>query len=266
MIYLYWFIGFILGGGVLHLIIERITFYTVRSYLRETQNLLTAGKYTDGCSTPFKTYIHRWLSHSHDLCAAHDYGSLGLITVARPGWHNNLITWFAHMSQTAPVYWVWGTIVALVTLPWVVWRRNLCIKLIPAIPFHIFLIVVVIFITIYSSTANAENKKQYALLWTYKMPVERDDGTELKLSEIGALSVWSYDCVNKNNLSNEKIHYINNPTAIKNMKGDVTQYLIHDQPSLCIAATVTDTDGRESSENAYFKIYDHLTPGPVECL
>lgn len=142
MIYLYGFIGFILGGGILHLIIEKLTADLVRQYLFEANNLLRARNYTDGCSTPFKTYIHRWLSHSHNLCAAHDYGNLGKITVARPGWHNNLITWLAHMSQAAPIYWVWGTIVSVVTLPWSVWRRNLGITFIPFILFHIILIII----------------------------------------------------------------------------------------------------------------------------
>ena len=133
---MYYLIAFILGGYALHFVIKFLAYETVEGYLFETQALLRSGGFTDGCSTPFKNYIHMWLSHSHDLCAAHDYGGLGLITVARPGWHNNLLTWLAHMSQAAPVYWVWGTIVALVTLPWVVWRRNFNIKLIPLPVFY----------------------------------------------------------------------------------------------------------------------------------
>ena len=145
MIYLYSLIGFILA----HFIIKFLAFEIVRRYLFEANNLLRARNYTDGCSTPFKTYIHRWLSHSHDLCAAHDYGSLGLITVARPGIHNNFITWLAHMSQAAPVYWVWGTIVALVTLPWVVWRRNFGITVLPFMVFHGMLLLFGTFFTLY---------------------------------------------------------------------------------------------------------------------
>ena len=133
----------------LHYIVKILTFRTVSQYLFEANFLLRAKNYTDGCSTPFKNYIHRWLSHSHDLCAAHDYGSLGLITVARPGWHNNLITWFAHMSQRNPVYWVWGTIVALVTLPWVVWRRNLGVELISMGSFYSILTLGSAFATLY---------------------------------------------------------------------------------------------------------------------
>ena len=149
MIYLYSLIGFLLGGGILHLIIEKLAANKVDSYLSQANILLRSGRYTDGCTTPFKTYIHRWLSHSRDLCAAHDYGSLGFIDDVNPGIHNNLITWFAHMSQAAPVYWVWGTIVALVTLPWVVWRRNLNMTMFSFMGFHLILILGGTFFTLY---------------------------------------------------------------------------------------------------------------------
>ncbi len=150
MFYLYCFIGFILGGGILHLLIEFFAFKTVNDYVSEARILLRAKHYTDGCTTPFKNYIHAWLSHSRELCAAHDFGSLGLITDVRPGWHNNLITWLAHMSQAAPVYWVWGTIVALVTLPWVVWRRNFGITVLPFMVFHGMLLLGGTAITLYN--------------------------------------------------------------------------------------------------------------------
>lgn len=145
MIYLYSLIGFILA----HLIIEKLATNIVANYLYETKRLLLSDHFTDGCTTPFKTYIHRWLSHSHELCAAHDYGSLGYIDGVNPGIHNNLITWFAHMSRPAPVYWVWGTIVALVTLPWVVWRRNLGITVFPFMAFHGIILLFGTFFTLY---------------------------------------------------------------------------------------------------------------------
>jgi hypothetical protein len=112
----------------------------VEDYLLKTKELLKAKKYTDGCTTPFKTYIHRWLTCARLLCAAHDFGSLGLITGVRPGWHNNWMTWKAHLSQSNPVYWIWGTVVALVTLPWVFWRRNLGIAILDMAGFHVILL------------------------------------------------------------------------------------------------------------------------------
>ena len=111
-----------------HLLIKKYAADIVSDYLKQTNALLDVDQYTDGCTSPFKTYIHRYLKRAHELCAAHDFGSLGYLTVVRPGWHNNLITWYAHMIESNPVYWLWGTIVAVVTLPWVVWRRNWGIK------------------------------------------------------------------------------------------------------------------------------------------
>ena len=134
---------------ILHLLIRKFAATTVDSYLYETNELLKAGRYTDGCSTPFKNYIHMWLKYSHDLCAAHDYGSLGYLVEVNPGIHNNLITWFAHMSQRNPVYWAWGTVVALVTLPWVVWRRNLGIEILPIAAFYGVLLLGGTFFTLY---------------------------------------------------------------------------------------------------------------------
>lgn len=113
---------------------------SVSLYLEQARSLMQRGEYTDGCSTPFKTYIHRWLNQSMLLCAAHDYGNLGLIPGVNPGIHNNWMTLLAHLSQPNPIYWLWGIIVAVATLPWSIWRRNLGIKFIPAIPFHAFLL------------------------------------------------------------------------------------------------------------------------------
>ena len=145
MNYLYIIIGFI----VVHLLIRKFAASKVASYLLNVDVLLRIGQYTDGCTTPFKNYIHAWLSKSHLLCAAHDFGSLGFISGVRPGWHNNLITLFAHMTQRNPVYWVWGTIVTLITLPWVVWRRNWGIKT-PFLLFHfvIYLLPIMIYILV----------------------------------------------------------------------------------------------------------------------
>lgn len=117
---------------------------TVKQYLDKTAELLSKGQRTDGCTSPFKTYIHRWLSHARVLCAAHDFGGEGLIPGVRPGWHNNWITWLTHISQPNPVYWIWGTVVAVVTLPWVIWRRNWGIKFMDIAAFYIVLIIIII--------------------------------------------------------------------------------------------------------------------------
>ena len=121
---------------ILHTVIQIVAVETVGNYLAQARQLLRDKRHTDGCTTPFKTYIHRWLRKSHGLCAAHDYGSLGFISGVRPGWHNNWVTWLAHMDEGNPVYWAWGTIVATVTLPWVVWRRNLGMTVLPFMVFH----------------------------------------------------------------------------------------------------------------------------------
>ena len=135
MIYLYITIGFLIA----HIATKKYAVDIVTAYISEARTLYDLGQFTDGCTTPFKSFIHRYLSRSHVLCAAHDYGGLGLLTTARAGWHNNLITWLAHMSQNAPIYWVWGTIVALFTLPWVVWRRNWGIKWWDMVGFYVVL-------------------------------------------------------------------------------------------------------------------------------
>ncbi len=141
---LYFLPAVVLVGWILHLLTQKFAQNLVSRYLFEANNLLRARNYTDGCSTPFKTYIHRWLSKSYNLCAAHDYGAMGLITVARPGLHNNLVAWLAHMSQRNPVYWLWGTVLSLVTLPWAVFRRDLNQKWLPLIPFYVALLMIII--------------------------------------------------------------------------------------------------------------------------
>lgn len=128
---------------VAHFLILKLSADTVADYLSQTRMLLDSNQYTDGCTIPFKTYIHNWLSKSYLLCAAHDFGSLGYITGVRAGWHNNIITWLTHMSETNPIYWVWGTVVALFTLPWVIWRRNLNIKFMDMGGFYIVLFIIV---------------------------------------------------------------------------------------------------------------------------
>lgn len=117
---------------------------SVTNYLMQTRALIKAGRHTDGCTTPFKTHIHRWLSESHLLCAAHDYGSLGYITGVRSGWHNNLHTLRAHCTQSNPIYWVWGVIVSLITLPWVVWRRNWGFQFLDMTAFYIVLMLMLV--------------------------------------------------------------------------------------------------------------------------
>lgn len=132
---------YIIGSFVIaHLLIRFLAIDTVKDYIAQTRWLLYDEKYTDGCTTPFKTYIHRWLNSSRLLCSAHDFGSLGYIKGVNPGIHNNFVTWLAHMYERAPVYWIWGTVVAIVTLPWVVWRRNLGIESVPFIAFHIAIV------------------------------------------------------------------------------------------------------------------------------
>ena len=113
------------------------------TYLKQAQSLLDSGQRTDGCTMPFKTYVHRWLAKSKLFCAAHDFGSLGLIAGVSPGWHNNWMTFLAHISQPNPVYWVFGLLVSVVTLPWVVWRRNFGITILDITAFHVILLILI---------------------------------------------------------------------------------------------------------------------------
>lgn len=116
---------------------------TIADYLEQAQTHVDVGQYTDGCTTPFKNYIHKWLEKSHLLCAAHDFGSLGLIDGVRPGWHNNWVTWLAHMTQSNPIYWAWGTIIAIATLPWVVWRRNFGFQFLDMTGFYVIMLILI---------------------------------------------------------------------------------------------------------------------------
>jgi len=125
-----YFVELAIGGAattafiIFHYLIKRYADSTVYFYMSQIDALIETVK-SDGCTAPLKTYIHRWLKHSRKLCAAHDYGGLGLIDGARPGWHNNWLTWLAHMSMINPIYWVWGTIVSVWTLGWVMTKYNL---------------------------------------------------------------------------------------------------------------------------------------------
>jgi hypothetical protein len=121
---------------------------STENYLEQTQSLLDNGEYTDGCTSPFKNYIHKWLDKSKLLCAAHDFGSLGKIIGVKAGWRNNLQTLLAHFAQSNPIYWIWGLIVALATLPWVVFRRDLNQTWMPFIPFHSALLLIIVVATL----------------------------------------------------------------------------------------------------------------------
>jgi len=96
---------------------------TVKNYLSQAQALLDSNEYTDGCS--LTQFMHKILSKAKILCAAHDYGGLGKIDGVRAGWHNNLHNLLAHFSQSNPFYWLWGIVVFIFTMPWVVWKRDL---------------------------------------------------------------------------------------------------------------------------------------------
>jgi hypothetical protein len=112
---------------------------TVKEYLKQTQSLIDRQFYSDGCTVPLlKKYVHSWLDRSRLLCSAHDYGNLGYIDGVKPGINNQWLTLLAHLSQKNPIYWVWGVIVTIATLPWIVWRRNLGIKFMSITVFHAF--------------------------------------------------------------------------------------------------------------------------------
>ncbi len=106
----------------------------VKEFLRQAKALLDMGTYTDGCTLIFglQVIIHKVLPKSKLLCAAHDFGGEGLIDGVKAGWQNNWYTWLAHFYYAPfnPVYWVWGTIVSVWTLPWVVWYHNWNIRVI----------------------------------------------------------------------------------------------------------------------------------------
>lgn len=97
------------------------------------------------------------------------------------------------------------------------------------------------------------------------MPVEREDNTLITLAEIATLKAYRYDCTNTT-LMMERVIYINNQISISNFGGNELQYIIHNEPKMCMKATVIDTDGRESRESDLFIIYDKDTPKPTECV
>lgn len=148
--YIYYLIVLIFGYGLWSA--RSINATRISDYLLHTELLLNKGRYTDGCSTPFKTQIHRYLKWSHLLCAGHDYGNLGYLTeIVKPGIRNNWLCWLAHLSRANPLYWLWGTIAMIVTLPWVVWRRDLGIKEFGLVHFYIMATVVTgMFVLIYT--------------------------------------------------------------------------------------------------------------------
>ena len=100
----------------------------IKDYLMQTEKLFNEGQPTDGCTLVFDLgrVIHKIFKKSKLLCAAHDFGGLGLITGVKAGWNNNWHTWLAHFYAAPfnPIYWIWGTIVSLWTLPWVVYKHN----------------------------------------------------------------------------------------------------------------------------------------------
>lgn len=108
---------------------------TAKKYLEVAQRLMDAGIQTDGCTSPFKTYIHRWLNKARLICAAHDYGGRNMIVGVRPGWHNNVH--FLKANWHCGNY-VWGVISFLATLPYAVVYYDLNIK-IGMVVFYIFI-------------------------------------------------------------------------------------------------------------------------------
>lgn len=108
---------------------------SAKKYLEAAKALIKQGEPTDGCTLPFKEYIHRWFKKSKLICAAHDFGSRGLIEGVRPGWHNNMHFIKANWHCG---HYVWGVISFIATLPYAIVYYNLKIK-VPMAVFYSFL-------------------------------------------------------------------------------------------------------------------------------
>lgn len=105
---------------------------SVKKYLDEAQDLVDKGEPTDGCTMPFAGWIHKNINNSKLICAAHDFGSRGLIKGVRPGWHNNVVSFKANRQHGN---YLWSDLMFIATLPYALVRYNLGWE-IGVAPFH----------------------------------------------------------------------------------------------------------------------------------
>lgn len=122
-----------------------------------------------------------------------------------------------------------------------------------------YLLLLLLFLPFNSFAVN------YALVWHFKMSGVREDNTPITLDEIATLSAYRYDCANLTVRLN-RVVYFDKQVMINNTAGDNLQYIIHNEPKMCLKATVTDHDGRTSRESELFIIYDKDMPKPTECV
>ena len=111
---------------------------SLKDYYSQIKSLMDRGYYVDGCSVPFiKKWIHKYLKKSKFLCTGHDLGNLGYIKGIKPGLDNQFMSLYAHIMQKNPIYWIWGVIIFVFTMPWILWRRELNIRIMNPIDFHV---------------------------------------------------------------------------------------------------------------------------------
>jgi len=123
---------------------------SIKNYLEQTQDLLDKNEYTDGCS--LSQFMHKVLSKAKLLCAAHDFGNLGKVDGIRPGLMNQFYSLAAHMLNLNPFYWIWGMVIFVMTMPWIIWRREIKITFLRSDMFFGIQLVVMVFLTIYYFT------------------------------------------------------------------------------------------------------------------
>ena len=110
----------------------------VRTFYNRINYLLSIGTSTDGCTSPFKNYIHKYIKNSKLICQGHDFGGRGLIVGIKPGWDNNVMFLKANWFEGN---FIWGIISFLFTLPYAVVRHNIGIP-VNVYLFHIILILI----------------------------------------------------------------------------------------------------------------------------
>jgi hypothetical protein len=99
---------------------------TTLDYLKAAQVLIAGGEESDGCTVLFSSLVHKYLSNSALICAAHDFGSRGIINGVSPGFHNNVLFFRANWGSR---HYIWSVLSFVLTLPYAVIRYNIGLRI-----------------------------------------------------------------------------------------------------------------------------------------
>ena len=229
----------------------------VWDYLNAGKEFHDAGYETDGC-TFIGWLIHLiWGDKFDNACWSHDFARHDLIPVVDQSENDNLFK-DALKELGAPRPLRFFMYFFTKTQGFFKDKFNMSLNAFLGFLFFIFIVFMIFYLDAkYNEAQSALNETHY-ITEKWKLPVEREDGTELLISEIAYHTFYEADCITKEltgRIINSEVQF------------NLTQ-LFWASPNTkeCFLATTTDTDGRESVYSELFQAVEYNAPKTIECI